>query len=272
MLEGKKSIVEARGASGQPPRQSLILRNPWGGSSVKTPSANSKSFTAMDGQRPSSSGRRNRKRSRQENKPAKTQRREEPVLIAARRPNAPAVRPKRRFIAASATPGHGGFQSQEAEFGLPAIDPDGEAVAPLAPPVASASDMTPSPASGVAPRRAARIVQVNAMGQDTREQERKRLILRLLASEGRAAISRAANDLELAGFAFPIAQDVQLQLLEHVDEGRAFEALQQLSSLLRDESPIKRPLFEQRLKRLEESADEQAVRLAAAELRRAIRA
>jgi hypothetical protein len=110
------------------------------------------------------------------------------------------------------------------------------------------------------------------MGQDTREQERKRLILRLLASEGRAAISRAANDLELAGFTFPIAQDVQLQLLEHVDEGRAFEALQQLSSLLRDESPIKRPLFEQRLKRLEESADEQAVRLAAAELRRAIRA
>ena len=59
-----------------------------------------------------------------------------------------------------------------------------------------------------AQRRAARIVQVNASGPDDREKQRLRLIERLLASEGRVAISRAANDLRLAGFDFPRNQDV----------------------------------------------------------------
>jgi hypothetical protein len=122
------------------------------------------------------------------------------------------------------------------------------------------------------PRRAARIVQINASGPDDREAERLKLIGRLLASEGRAAISRAANDIVFAGFEFPVAQNVQLQLLEHFDEGRAYQAICHLSELLRAESPIKRPVFEQRLRRLEEFADDQATREAAADLRRTVRA
>jgi hypothetical protein len=93
-----------------------------------------------------------------------------------------------------------------------------------------------------------------------------------LASEGRAAISRAANDLIHAGFEFPVAQDVQLQLLEHFDEVRAFQALCHLTELLKTETPIKRPVFEQRLRRLEAFAEDQATRLAAADLRRVVRA
>jgi hypothetical protein len=115
-------------------------------------------------------------------------------------------------------------------------------------------------------------VQANQAGPDERENERLRLIGKLLRSEGRAAISRAANDLTAAGFEVPVVQDVQLQMLEHFDEGHAYRALCHLGELLKVESPIKRPLFEQRLRRLEESADETATREAARELRRVVRA
>jgi hypothetical protein len=215
----------------------------------------------MDGQRSSSSRRRNRKRSGQDNQPSKPKTREAPVLIAARRPNAPAVRPQRRFLAASATPRQGGRQSEAGEL-------HNEETAAK---VATKGSVAESAVVDV-PRRAARIVQANVAGPDERENERLRLIGKLLRSEGRVAISRAANDLTAAGFDFPVAQDVQLQLLEHFDEGRAYQALQHLSELLKVEPPIKRPLFEQRLRRLEESADETATRETARELRRVVRA
>lgn len=204
----------------------------------------------MDGQRPNALGRRNRKRSRQDNKPQKTQRREEPILIAARRPDAPAIRPQRRFIAASAVPIRGA-----------------QASGPLEPSV-----LVPEAVPEAVPRRVARIVQINTTGPDDKEAARLKLLGRLLASEGRAAISRAANELMIAGFEFPVAQDVQLQLLEHVDEGLVFLALGHLAELLKLETPIKRPLFEQRLRRLEQFAEEPATRQAAADLRRTVRA
>jgi hypothetical protein len=123
-----------------------------------------------------------------------------------------------------------------------------------------------------AQRRAARIVQVNASGPDDREKQRLRLIERLLTSEGRIAISRAANDLRLAGFEFPLNQDVQLQLLEHDDEGLARQAVLQLALLLQSERPIKLPVFSQRLRRLEDVGEDPQTRKAAADLRRLIRA
>lgn len=183
------------------------------------------------------------------------------MLIAARRPNAPAVRPLRRLIAASAAPRNGGGQTFEVD--LENADALGQA--------ATAGALA-EPVVAEVPRRAARIVQANQAGPDERENERLRLIGKLLRSEGRVAISRAANDLTAAGFEFPVAQDVQLQLLEHFDESRAFQALTHLGELLKVEPPIKRPLFEQRLRRLEESADESATRQAARDLRRVIRA
>jgi hypothetical protein len=130
-----------------------------------------------------------------------------------------------------------------------------------------------SPGNGIeAQRRAARIVQVNATGPDDREKQRLRLLERLLSSEGRVAISRAANDLRLAGFEFPLNQDVQLQLLEHNDENLARQAILQLKILLQSERPIKLPVISQRLRRLEDVGEDPVTRQAAAELRRLIRA
>lgn len=121
-------------------------------------------------------------------------------------------------------------------------------------------------------RREARIVQAQPGQVDERERERLRLLSHLMDSEGRSAISRAVDKYLAAGFALPEEQEVQLKLLEHFDEGRAREALEVLSRLIVDEKPKQVPVFDQRLRRLEEYADEAATRSAAAELRRALRA
>ena len=92
-----------------------------------------------------------------------------------------------------------------------------------------------------------------------------------MMSEGRGAISRAAREYREAGFEFPLDQEVQLRLLEQFDEDRAREAIDTLTELLQQQEPIKKPVLEQRLRRLEEYAEEEATREAAAALRRAIR-
>jgi len=202
---------------------------------------------SMDGHR--QKNRPSRKRARRER--AESKGKPEPVLIAARRPDAPVVRPQRRFIAASAAP-----KRPPAEPGT-------------AEPKSSVKRVDNADTKE---KRSARIVKLNVAGPDEREEQRNRLLTRLLTSEGRVAISRAANDYVAAGFAFPSTQDVQLQLLEHFDEVRAREALTILEALLRTERPIKRPVFEQRLRRLEEFGDDPLIREAAADLRRAVRA
>ncbi|HEU5073496.1 MAG TPA: hypothetical protein VFU02_04975 [Polyangiaceae bacterium] len=121
-------------------------------------------------------------------------------------------------------------------------------------------------------RRTARIVQLDGKPIGERELERRRLLQRLLECEGRSAISRAAEAYLTAGFEFPEDQEVQLQLLEHFNEDRARSAIHVLQSIVVREAPKKRPVFEQRLRRLEEYADELSTREAAATLRRAIRA
>jgi hypothetical protein len=234
----------------------------------------------MDGQRHSSSRRRKSKRSRTENKPngnGKGQTREEPILIAARRPNAPAAHPKRRFIAASAAPLRSNPSRSErpndAQAGREHArgGPENGAAAG-ADPTSGATHSNSTGADEVARHRAARVVQVQAAGPDDREKQRLKLIDRLLRSEGRGAITRAARELEAAGFEFPVEQNVQLQLLEHFDEGYAHRAVCHLTQLLNEEVPIKRPLFEQRLRRLEEFADDSELRQAASDLRRTVRA
>jgi hypothetical protein len=212
----------------------------------------------MDGQRHSFGAARKRRRPKHNGTP-KT----EPILIAARRPDAPPARPPRRLIAASASPRNNAVRNGAA---LSVAPRNGAEVG---------QHEAPKPANGNgldAQRRAARIVQVNATGPDDREKQRLRLIDRLLTSEGRVAISRAANDLRLAGFEFPLNQDVQLQLLEHNDETLARQAIIQLQQLLLSERPIKLPVFSQRLRRLEEVGEDPSTRHAAADLRRMIRA
>jgi hypothetical protein len=119
--------------------------------------------------------------------------------------------------------------------------------------------------------RAARIVSASVQDHDGRVLERERLLARLLSSEGRGAITRAADQYLRAGFAFPVEQPVQLQLLEHNDEALVRDAIGALRGILTSEPPLKRPIFEQRLKRLEDSAEEEVTRSAASDLRRALR-
>ena len=214
----------------------------------------------MDGQRHAYGATRKRRRPKH-NSPPKA----EPILIAARRPDAPPARPPRRLIAASASPRGNGSKGVAAADSSTSrvVNGNGNGHNGL------------SRDNGVnidAQRRAARIVQVNAAGPDDREKQRLRLIERLLGSEGRVAISRAANDLRLAGFEFPLNQDVQLQLLEHNDENLARQAIVQLKVLLESERPIKLPVFSQRLRRLEEVGEDPLTRKIAADLRRQIRA
>jgi hypothetical protein len=119
--------------------------------------------------------------------------------------------------------------------------------------------------------RAARIVSVSVQDPDGRLLERERLLARFLSSEGRGAVTRAADQYLRAGFEFPVEQPVQLQLLEHNDEALVRDAIGALRGILTSEPPLKRPIFEQRLKRLEDSAEEEATRSAASDLRRALR-
>ncbi|HYQ42236.1 MAG TPA: hypothetical protein VER11_09710 [Polyangiaceae bacterium] len=118
-------------------------------------------------------------------------------------------------------------------------------------------------------KRAARIVGAPAV--DESELERRHLLSRLLESEGPAAVTRAATAYRKSGFQFPEEQLVQLKLLEHRDEAEVCAALDVLTGLLDQQAPIQLPVFEQRLKRLEDGADEAETRARAAELRRVLR-
>ncbi len=137
-------------------------------------------------------------------------------------------------------------------------------VTPLAPPAPEAE------AAPVASKRAARIVATPSTVDDS-ELERRHLLARLLDSEGPAAVTRAANAYRKGGFQFPEEQLVQLKLLEHKDEAEVCAALGVLTALLDQQAPIKLPVFEQRLKRLEDGAEEAETRNRAAELRRVLR-
>ncbi len=128
--------------------------------------------------------------------------------------------------------------------------------------------------TGEKPRaaRSARIVSASVQDPDGRLMEREKLLGRLLSSQGRGAITRAADQFLKAGFDFPVEQPVQLQLLEHLDETLVRGAIDVLRGIVVKEPPLKRPIFEQRLRRLEDSAEEESTRSAASELRRALRA
>ncbi len=120
-------------------------------------------------------------------------------------------------------------------------------------------------------RREARVIKLAPREIDATEQERLRMLDRLIISEGRGAITRLADAYLEAGFEFPAEQRIQLQLLEHFDESVACAAMAALEKLYEEEDPIKKPVLEQRLRRLEDHAEEESTRDRAAALRRAIR-
>ncbi|MBM4361496.1 MAG: hypothetical protein FJ104_02360 [Deltaproteobacteria bacterium] len=103
------------------------------------------------------------------------------------------------------------------------------------------------------------------------DRERKKLLDRLMRSEGRSAVSRAVDELLAAGFSLPEEQEIHVKLLEHVDEARATEAIATLGRLLDDEEPRQPLVLERRLRRLEEHAEDAELRAQAAELRHRLR-
>lgn len=122
------------------------------------------------------------------------------------------------------------------------------------------------------PEAARRIVAPPAKEQDPRELERARLIERLRAAEGRATISKIVEELRAGGFVLPAADPlVQLQLLEHPDEEVVHEAIGALGALLEREPPQRPTVLASRLRRIEEFAEEERTRAAAAALRRRVK-
>lgn len=117
-------------------------------------------------------------------------------------------------------------------------------------------------------RREARIVQRREDTVDATEADRRRLLSQYMASEGRSAITRAADNYFRAGFEIPREQEAQLKLLEHFDESRARQAIAVLKELIKLDPPKQLPLFRQRLRRLEDHADEPTTRQEAEALRR----
>ena len=131
---------------------------------------------------------------------------------------------------------------------------------------------TPAPPSVVSKRDSAKMVTTpsrTASGTDVvRAAEQERLVARLLAAQGRTEVSRAADDLVRAGFAFPDEQEVHLQLLEHADEDRVRAALAVFARLLDAEPAKRRTVLDARLRRIEAFADEAATRDLGSEIRK----
>lgn len=245
----------------------------------------------MEGQRERTSSRR---RQRRKSKAARSKVVVEPVLIAARRPDSPRIENGFRNVVASAQPktfaSLGSSSVVMAANGHVASNGAAIAVSPLASngngldvsrvesngQLSLALDAQPAngasasgEASGIR-RRAVRIVKLtdNALTPGNREQQ---LLDRLVRSQGRGAISRAADDLWESKFVAPKRQEVQIQLLEHENEHRARDAVFIMAELLQREAPIKRPVLEQRLRRLETAAEDPITRDAAGALRRSMR-
>lgn len=100
--------------------------------------------------------------------------------------------------------------------------------------------------------------------------KRQDLLRKLGAAQGSKAISDVLDAFFKHGFTLPDDQEVYLQMLEHRDESRVREAIEKLDGLLAGQLPKRKPVLVQRLKRLEEVAEEDATREAALTLRRKV--
>ena len=132
-----------------------------------------------------------------------------------------------------------------------------------------AADAPPEPPP--AERAAKKVVSVPTR-DDPRRPERDKRLAKLLAAEGRPAVTKAAEDFAGAGFAFPEEQEVMLKLLDHARDDRVQGALECLGRLLEEEAPQRRAVLDARLRRLEDDADDAEVRALAAALRKKLQA
>jgi hypothetical protein len=93
---------------------------------------------------------------------------------------------------------------------------------------------------------------------------------KILAASSTKAISDSIEAFLNAGHTLPDDQEVFLQMLEHRNEERVRDAIGQLERLLMGQLPKRKPVLVQRLKRIEEHAEEPATRDAANQLRRKV--
>jgi hypothetical protein len=232
-----------------------------------------------------------RRRQRRKSKAPRSKVVIEPELIAARRPDSPLLKNGFHNVVASASPKHS-QRIVTLSSALPAaaaadaralddtsvtafVSNGSAALNGVVHTVDAGSDTGEANAGSqdektAVRRRAVRIVKAadSATGPGNREQQ---LLDRLMRSQGRGAISRAANDLWESKFTVPKRQEIQIQLLEHENEHRARDAVFAMAELLQREAPIKRPVLDQRLRRLEEWAEDPITRDAAGALRRSMR-
>ncbi|MBI5517141.1 MAG: hypothetical protein HY909_25405 [Deltaproteobacteria bacterium] len=116
-----------------------------------------------------------------------------------------------------------------------------------------------------------RVVEPAGVGRaEPAGNRRQELLRRISAAQGSRPISDAVDAFLAAGHTLPEDQEVYLQVLEHRDEARVREALGGIEHLLAGQLPKRKPLLVQRLKRLEEHAEEAPTRDAAAQLRRRV--
>ena len=100
--------------------------------------------------------------------------------------------------------------------------------------------------------------------------KRQELLRRITIAQTTRAISDAIDAFLNAGHTLPDDQEIFLQMLEHRDEDRVREAIEKLDRLLAGQLQKRKPVLVQRLKRLEENAEEHPTRDAAAQLRRKV--
>lgn len=167
----------------------------------------------------------------------------------------------RRSAAPPATPAAAAegarFTATMQAFSHPGMRP-----APEPPP-----DPSPAPESVVLSARVVASVEDDALAS-TRRQE---LLRRIVVAQGSHAISHAFDVYARGGYTLPDDdQDVLMQLLEHRDEEMVREGLTRLATLLASQPPRRKAVLVQRLRRLEEDADEGSTRSAAGELRRVV--
>lgn len=124
--------------------------------------------------------------------------------------------------------------------------------------------------NGPSSKAGARVVLAPPPQADSRAGERQKLLGRLLVAEGRPSVSKAADAFLAAGFTFPDEQDVYLKLLEHAREEHVRDAIDKLDTILAGELPKRRAVLESRLRRIEEYAEDEETRDAAARLRRRV--
>jgi hypothetical protein len=102
---------------------------------------------------------------------------------------------------------------------------------------------------------------------DPRREERAKRLAKLMAAEGRAAVTKACEAFVNAKLTLPEEQEVMLKLLDHDRDDRVRSALTSLSRLLDTEAPQRRAVLDARLQRLE-GAEDADVRALASSLRK----